>query len=109
MAAAGSYNRRVVLQRRLDTLDVYGQRSTGWGTIGTVWARVHLMGATQTVNGITQERAIDALITIRHQPALVVDGDWRVLYGGRQYDVIGARDVMAAHTEIVLECREVRQ
>lgn len=108
MSAAGSYNRRVTLQQRLDTLDVYGQRSTGWDTIATVWARVKPMGATQTVNGITQERSVDALIAIRHQPTLVVDGDWRVLYGGRQYEVIGARDVMAAHNEIVLECKETR-
>lgn len=109
MAAAGDFNRRVTLQKRIDTMDAYGQKSTGWTDIATVWARVKPMGATQTVNGITQERSVDALIAIRHQPTLVTDGDWRVLYGGRQYEVIGARDVMAAHTEIVLECREVRQ
>lgn len=108
MASAGDFNRRVTLQKRIDTMDAYGQKSTGWSDIATVWAHVQPLSATQTTDETANRRELDMLVTIRHRPSLVQSGDWRVLYAGRHYDVIGARDPHTAHDVVVMECKETR-
>lgn len=40
MIAAGTLNRRVVIEQRSGSADAYGQPTTTWATLATVWANI---------------------------------------------------------------------
>lgn len=40
MLGAGTLNRRVTIEQRTGSADTYGQPSTSWATLATVWASI---------------------------------------------------------------------
>lgn len=106
---AGKLDRRITIQRRVTTLDSYGQQSTGWTNIATVWANVKPVGGQERMRSGALESTLTHTIMVRYQvdlmPAIEADA-WRILYGSRVMQITAARDLQDARRWIVFECIE---
>lgn len=88
---AGRLDRRVTLQRRALTRDVYGGEVPNWTDYATVWAgREDKRGREEFEAGAVRGEA-QAVFRLRHRPDVRVED--RVLDAGTIWDVISVAEV----------------
>ncbi|WP_110693293.1 phage head closure protein [Salinicola halophyticus] len=107
---AGKLKQRVTLMRPVEgPKDKYGQATTEFEKIATVWASVEpLRGreffAAQQVNSEITTRI---RIRYRREFAAVAVNEWRIDYGGRVYEIDGPPiDTNMNHTQLEFMCHE---
>lgn len=106
---AGKLNRRVTIQRRSATLDDYGQESSGWTDIATVWADVRPVGGREKMRAMAVESTLTHTVMVRYRTDLlpVIDADaWRIRYGSRVLQITAAMDMDDERKYIIFECTE---
>ena len=107
--SAGKLDRRITVERRVTTLDSYGQQSSGWTAIATVWANIKPLAGKEEVRSGSLETVLTHTVMVRYQvdlmPAIEADA-WRILYGTRVLQITAARDLQDARRWIVFQCVE---
>lgn len=91
MIVSSKLDRRITVERPVETTDRYGEAVTTWQEVAT--ARAELVTASLTEQlGMAGEVANDALVfRIRHLADLkLID---RVLYAGRAYDITALQEI----------------
>jgi SPP1 family predicted phage head-tail adaptor len=87
---AGLLDRRIVLERRSETVDTSGQAVEVYDPIGTVWARVEPLGGRE---GFGQQQWVavgDVRFTIRFRDDITPLH--RVSYNGQFFDVVSVAE-----------------
>ncbi len=107
--SAGKLDRRLTIQRRVTTLDSYGQQSTGWTNIATVWGNVKPVGGREKMRSGALESTLTHTVMVRYRtdlmPAIEADA-WRILYGSRVLQITKAMDRDDARRYIIFDCIE---
>lgn len=105
----GRLNRRITIQRRLATLDDYGQESSVWRDIATVWANVRPIGGREKMRSMALESTLTHTVLVRYRADLLpsVDADaWRIVYGDRILQITASVDQNDERKYIIFECTE---
>lgn len=107
--SAGKLNRRITIQRRSATLDDYGQESSGWTDIATVWADVRPIGGREKLRSMAVESTLTHTVLVRYRtdllPAVAADA-WRIVYGTRILQITASMDQDDARKFIIFDCVE---
>ena len=105
---AGALNRRVTLQKPVQTTNAEGRTSTTWQSVLTVWAAI------EPIQGREALLAAQAQTTLTHQVRIRgnlhstgITARWRLAYGSRLFDIQSITDTKEAHEELILACQEL--
>lgn len=85
--AAGKLRHRVRIERQTTTLDSFGQQSTGWTLVATVWAAVEPLSAREMIAASQVQSSVTARITIRYMAGLLASD--RIVFRGKTYNIAG--------------------
>lgn len=101
---AASLNRRLTVQARATTVDAFGQQTTTWADVYTLWAAITPLAgrelvAAQAVNSETTHE-----IMLRYRTGIVAAQ--RLVYQGRIFAVLNVQDVATEHRWLKLLCSE---
>ena len=101
----GKLNRRVEILQFFKDRDEYGGEIGEWKTVAKVWAAISPVSGTEQMfaQQVTAEAVVK--ITIRYLPWL--DVMHRIMYGGKLYEIVGTMDADTAHTQTILNCKEM--
>jgi SPP1 family predicted phage head-tail adaptor len=105
----GKLRQKVTIQRRSDTRDAHGHKSTGWvNVLADVWASVRPIGGAERLRAMAVQSILTHEVVVRYNPAIVaIEADaWRIQYGTRYFNISAARDLEEAHGWIVFDCTE---
>ena len=109
MIDIGRLDKRVTIQSRVTTKDVYGEESTTWNDVCTVWASIKPIGGREKLRSGAVGASISTTIAVRYRASLadpLTVAGYRVLYSSRIYNILGSRDVEEKHEHIILDCSE---
>lgn len=85
-----AFNRRVAIQSPAGSRDAYGERTTTWSTVATVWAAVMPVSAKELIAAGAVHGEVSHRVQVRYQAALAaMDGSWRILLGSRVLVLVG--------------------
>lgn len=82
---AGKLNRRATIQRREAGEDTYGQPSSAWVDVATVWAAIEDIKGRQFFAAQADQSQVHTKITIRYIAG--IEATMRVLHGAVVYDI----------------------
>ena len=100
---AGTLNRQITIQKQGTTLDDYGEPTSGWVVVATVWADVRHASGMETVKSGAEVSVVKASIRIRRRTD--VTAGMRVLCDGKVYDIRAVLDDVSGrvYTDLVVE------
>lgn len=103
-----AYNRRVQIQSPSGTADAYGERTTTWTTVATVWAAIMPLGARELLAAGAIHGELTHRVQVRYTAALAAaDSSWRILYGSRVLVLTGPpRNINEGNRIIEFLCAE---
>lgn len=96
---AGKLKHRITLQRMVETRDAHGGVVFTPQNITNVWASIEPLRGRELFEANQTGEVIDGRIRIRYYNGL--DPTWRILYKGRQLEIVSLRNV--AEADIVHE------
>lgn len=101
----GKLNRRVEILEFRKSRDEFGGEVGKWKGVKKVWANVVTVSGTEQL--FAQQVTAEAVtkITMRFIPWLTVMH--RIRYGEKLYEIVGAIDADTAHTETIINCKEM--
>ncbi len=88
--AIGELNRRVRLQQRSSSLDTFGQQSTTWSDLATVWARIEPLTSREAFSAGGVQSEVTHTITVRNRSELAdprTAAALRILWGSRIFNL----------------------
>lgn len=88
---AGGLDRRVRLERPVETQDSTGGPVTTWHLVATIWAGKRDVSAREYFSADSQRGEADTAWTIRWRDD--VQNKWRLVHGGDVYDIEGFSEV----------------
>lgn len=88
---AGQLDRRVRLERPVETQDSVGGIVTAWKLVATVWASKRDVSAREYFSADSTRAEGDTIWMIRHM--LDVQNKWRLVHGSDVYDIEGISEV----------------
>jgi SPP1 family predicted phage head-tail adaptor len=101
----GRLNRRVTIQQRSGSDDAWGQPSTGWATLATVWADVRAPRGVSAAEGLSADReAAPTSYSVRIRYRTDVTPAMRVVIGAQTMDVSDVILDHAGHEYVDLVC-----
>lgn len=104
---AGPMRQRISLQALIETPDTFGQLVQSWTTLADTWAEILTIGGGEQVSADQTTALSTHTVRLRKNPDVTLGPTMRVLYGGRVFEVIQAKDVDFRHREARLLCREL--
>lgn len=99
---AGVLDQRVTLQRQVAGIDGYGQASTSWATVATVWARVQPLRGREFFAAAQMQAEVSTKISIRWRAG--VAPTMRVLWRGLAHEIVSVIEPDGARTVLELMC-----
>ena len=101
----GKLNRRVEILQFHKDRDEFGGEVGEWKQQAKVWASIIPVSGTEQMfaQQVTAETVVK--ITVRYLPWLTVLH--RIRYGEKLYEIIGAIDGDTAHTQTIINCKEM--
>lgn len=103
---AGTLNRQIVIKRATSTVDSYGGQVQTWTTfMFDPWARVMPLSGNELFKAKQIHEALDTEFTIRYSTA--VRPDHRIVYNGKQYDIVSIIDVGDMRRELRILATQV--
>jgi SPP1 family predicted phage head-tail adaptor len=102
---SGRLNRRVMIQAPSVVQDEYGQPTSTFVTLATVWAAVEPLSGRQLFAARAAVSTVSVAITIRF--LATVTTAMRVLYGNHIYGIDAIIDSEMAHESLILQCSEL--
>lgn len=108
MLAPGHLNRRLTIQQRAATPDSFGQQSTTWSDLMTVWACIKPLAGRELVSAQAINAETTHEVTIRYSAtAATITVAMRAVYQGRILGIVAPPiDVETAHVTLRLLCSE---
>ena len=100
---AGQLDQRVTIERLTETVEKYGDSTSEWVTLATVWAAVEPLVGREYMAALQVQASVTTRIRMRYRPG-VTPAD-RVTHEGRAYSVESVVDVRSARRELVLMCQ----
>lgn len=88
---AGRLDRRVTLQKPTRTQDDFGQAVETWSDVATVWAGVRQTAGSEFLQAQSETNEQQIVFTMRYRAD--VRETWRVVWEGRNFDVIEVRQL----------------
>lgn len=89
MIAAGRLNQRVIVQSPGGSRDAYGERSTTWSDVATVWAALEPMSQREITAGGQEQTGATWRVIVREMSELAaLAADWRVKLGSRVFVLV---------------------
>lgn len=105
MMQAGKLDRSIELQREVETVDDYGQKSSAWTTFATVRAKLDTFISKEQAQDFGENTRALVMFTIRHVTGLTT-GD-RVLYEGTAFDIVHIAEI-GRRRGLELRCEATR-
>jgi SPP1 family predicted phage head-tail adaptor len=102
---AGPMRHQVVIEGRQATQDTFGEQSTTWATVDTVYADINPLSGREREAAQAINVEISHEITIRYQDEFSdprVVAAYRVRYGTRLFNIHGSANVDERNREITL-------
>ncbi|WP_291295818.1 phage head closure protein [Elioraea sp.] len=93
MMRAGRLDRRVTLQRPTDVQDASGTVTQTWADAADVWAGRRDPRGREYVAAQALQAEVETLYTIRHHDDAVPTPRWRLIDGGRVYDIRSVAEI----------------
>lgn len=108
MIRAGSYDKRVRVERPAAAKGQYGHRAPGWELVAEGWASIRPTGSNERLAAFQMQSGQTHVVSMPYKAALTtVRGDCRIVYGARVFSVVGMpRNPREANEEIVMDCTE---
>lgn len=111
MDKIGRLDKRVSIQRRSATKDVFGQEIDSWTTIAQVWAQVKPLGGKERMRNTAMvvEAILTHTVTVRFSEYLMppIEADaWRIVYATRFFNITASRDMDEDRRFIEFDCTE---
>lgn len=101
--AAGSLNRRVVLQRPVDGRNLStGAVTRAWVDVARIWANIRYLNGSETLKSATVVSAAHASIRIRLRADLAAD--WRVVHGTTIFNILAVLPDAQGNEHVDLAC-----
>lgn len=113
MIDIGRLDKRITIQNRSSTLDIFGQPVDSWVDLATVWASIKYIGGREKLRSGVVDANLNVTIAVRYSETLMPPKQadaWRIVYnargGTRYFSVVGNRDVDEKHKHIIFDCVE---
>lgn len=109
MIRTGTLRKRVQIQQRATTQDTFGQQSTTWTTLATVWADIEALSGREAMAAQAANVDISHTITVRYQSIFAqpkIVATYRVLYNGRIFNVHSMENIEERNAIVVLTVSE---
>lgn len=107
MDFASRLNKRVKIEKLVDTTDDIGQPAKVWETVCTVWASVEPIGGKEFFSSDRVNSEITVRITIRYKTGITAD--MSILHEGRRYMIASPPiDFRSKKESLQLMCKEVQ-
>jgi len=94
---AGNLRQRVTIQKKVVTLDDYGQESAGWVTVlADEPAQVQPMSASEFVRSNAQSMIVTHKVTMRYRNEFLntqVMAGWRITTGSRIMNIVSVMNI----------------
>ena len=100
---AGHLDQRVTIERLVETVDKYGDSTSEWVTLATVWAAVEPLVGREFMAALQVQASVSTRIRMRYRPGVLATD--RVIHEGRAYSVTSVIDVRSGGRELQLFCR----
>jgi SPP1 family predicted phage head-tail adaptor len=97
---AGKLRDLVTLQSPVGTRDEVGQRTASWQSQGEVWADCQNLRGREYFAAAQVQQETSVKVQIRRRDD--VQPDWRLVWEGRNYDVVSAVRVGTTMTELLV-------
>ena len=101
---AGQLRKRLTIQKRSTVQDSYGQPSTSWSDVVTVWGAVEPLSGRELMAAEAVQSEITHQVIIRYIAGIT--SKMRVLYGTRIFDIQNVLDENERHRMLTLLCLE---
>ncbi len=95
----GDLNKRITIQYPTKVGDV-----TTWATGATVWAAIWPISANEVIQANATVMIISHRIRIRYRA--VLKSNWRVVYSGRNFNIVSIVDPNMDHKWLDVLCKE---
>ena len=102
MIGAGDLNCRVVLQQRDTSVGGFGQQSTNWTDVATLWARIRPLSGREFLSAAAINSELTHMVTIRYRAG--VTAVMRLSYGGQIYNILSVGDPGPGRVTMELRC-----
>lgn len=105
--STGSRDKRVYIDRPIDTELENGGYARTWEQMGGFWwASVEPLAGREVANNVAILATMDTRITFGWSVALQeVDERYRIRYAGKVYNILSMADKKSAHVEIEMVCK----
>ena len=101
---AGKLRHRVAIQSLSETLDSYGEPTSGWSTDETVWASIDSISGREVEIGEGQAGIITHQISMRYSANATVKK--RLLFGSRIFGIVSVLNHEERNEYLQLGCKE---
>ena len=99
---AGDLDQRVQLEHRISSPDGGGGYETSWSPIGSIWAKVEPLGASESLIAQQSESVVRYQVWVRWRPDL--SADMRLIWRGKTLDIVGVADAGPRVETVRLDC-----
>ncbi len=103
---AGKLRKRVTIQTPTGAVDAFGEQTSTWTTLATVWGEPQNEGGAEGTEGARMQADVTEVISIRYYPGLTLTPGMRLVIGTRYLDVVSVVNVEERGVEWLLSCRE---
>ncbi len=103
--AAGSRNRRIVIQSATETTTDGGEVTRSWSTFATVWAEIKPLSAREAMVAQQSQATTTHKIIILYRPGITPD--MQALYNGRTFRFDSVINLDEANRQLVITAMEV--
>ena len=104
--AAGELRKRVVFQDYVEVQSVTGAVSPSWVNIITAWARIEPLSGRELYQAQQIYPETTTQITVRGVVGKMLDPRMRMLFEGRQFDIIDITDIDERRVETLIMAKE---
>lgn len=106
---SGSLNRRISIQQRSTTNNTFGEQSTTWSTVATVWGEISPLSARELMAAQAVQSEVSHQITVRYQAIFAnpkTVAGMRAVYNGRIFNIHGSMNQDERNRVVVLSASE---
>lgn len=107
MIGAGQLTKRVILQAPSVTKAADGAETVTWTTLSTIWAEIASSGGREFWQAKQANAEISHMVRIRYRARM--SPRFRIVHGGRVFQVLSVINPDEGQTDLILLCKEVAQ
>lgn len=101
---AGKLRNKVLIQRRQQAQDDFGQPSTSWATVAETFADIEPLNGRELILARSAQSEITHNVVIRYRPGITTA--MRINYNGRFFNIRAVMDQNERHKILTLQCTE---